>query len=106
MELTEDDLMSAYGTLVLVGDMLEADCCLIHKKHHPADGWMGIVMMRSRPDTYEALEIRVACGIPILCIANSNQALEMSMPEKVHYWVFDTSCLTSHFRRFNKRGFG
>jgi hypothetical protein len=39
---------------------------LIHKKKHIAGGWLGIVMMRNRADTVEALEIRVACTTPTL----------------------------------------
>jgi GTPase len=61
MNLSENELMIAYDTLVKVAATLDADCCLIHKKNHVAGGWMGIVMMRNRSDTVEALEIRVAC---------------------------------------------
>ena len=61
MNLTEKELMVAYDMLVKVAAMLEADCCLIHKKEQIEGGWMGIVMMRSRSDAVESLEIRVAC---------------------------------------------
>lgn len=61
MKLSEQELTTAYDTLVKVADTLNADCCLIHKKTDFAGGWVGIVMIRSRSDAVEALEIRVAC---------------------------------------------
>ena len=64
MKLSDDELMIAYNTLVQVAAALDADCCLIHKKKHISGGWLGIVMMRNRADTVEALEIRVACTTP------------------------------------------
>ena len=66
MNLSDDELMIAYNTLVQVAATLDADCCLIHKKRHIAGGWLGIVMMRNRSDAVEALEIRVACTTPPL----------------------------------------
>ena len=61
MKLSDEELMMAYNTLVNVAATLEADCRLIHKKRHIAGGLMGTVMMRTRADAVEALEIRVAC---------------------------------------------
>lgn len=65
MNLSADELMVAYDTLVKVAVTLDADCCLIHKKRHIAGGLTGTVMMRNRSDAVEALEIRVACTFPI-----------------------------------------
>jgi hypothetical protein len=64
MKLSEDELSTAFSTLVQVGASLQADCSLIHRKKDLAGGWIGIVMMRKRSDTSEALELRVACIKP------------------------------------------
>jgi len=61
MKLSEQELTTAYDTLVKVAATLNADCSLIHKKTDFTGGWVGIVMIRSRSDAVEALEIRVAC---------------------------------------------
>jgi hypothetical protein len=61
MKLSDEELTTAYNTLVNVAATLEADCRLIHKKSHIDGGLMGTVMMRTRADAVEALEIRVAC---------------------------------------------
>lgn len=61
MRLSEDELSTAFNTLVQVGASLQADCSLIHKKKDLAGDWIGIVMMRKRSDASEALELRVAC---------------------------------------------
>jgi hypothetical protein len=61
LDLTEAELDVACDTLVKVAATLDADSRLIHKKRLIPGGWMGIVMMRKRADTVEALEIRVAC---------------------------------------------
>lgn len=69
MKLSEQELTTACDTLVKVAATLNADCSLIHKKTDFAGGWVGIVMIRSRSDAVEALEIRVAC---ILFIQSTN----------------------------------
>ena len=63
MKLTEDELTTAFRTLVKVADTLKADCSLIHKKSHVDGGWTGAVMMRNHADIGEPLEIRVACTL-------------------------------------------
>jgi len=61
MKLSEQELTTAYDTLAKVAAILNADCSLVHRKADFAGGWVGIVMIRSRSDAVEALEIRVAC---------------------------------------------
>jgi GTPase len=63
MKLIEQELTTAYDTLVKVAEALECDCRLIHKKRDHDGSWVGIVMIRKRSDGAEALEIRVACTI-------------------------------------------
>ena len=61
MNLSEHELAIACDMLVQVAATLNADCSLIHKKTDISGMWVGIVMIRSRSDAVEALEIRVAC---------------------------------------------
>ena len=63
MKLSEQELAIAYDTLVKVAASLNADCNLIHKKTDTSGGWIGIVMIRSRSDAVQTLEIRVACTL-------------------------------------------
>jgi GTPase len=61
MKLIEQELTTAYDTLVNVAEALQCDTRLIHKKRDHDGSWVGIVMIRKRSDGAEALEIRVAC---------------------------------------------
>jgi GTPase len=63
MKLVEQELMTAYDTLVKVAEAVQCDCRLIHKKRDHDGSWVGIVMIRKKSDAAEALEIRVACTI-------------------------------------------
>ena len=66
MKLSDQELTTAYAKLVKVAATLNADCSLIHKKTDLASAWVGIVMIRSRSDAVDALEIRVACLYPTM----------------------------------------
>ena len=61
MGLTEQELQIAFDMLAIVTNSLNADCSLLHKKSDATGSWFGVVMIRTRADASDALEIRVAC---------------------------------------------